>query len=65
MSAGFEVRNHTTKPDSEEPELMITIQLLADPGWSVVGIEAAQRTLTEAYVRAFAALTERLEEAQR
>lgn len=65
MAAGFEVRNHSTHAGSEKPLAMFTIQVLADPDWAAVDLEAAQTALSAAYAHAFSELSERVEAAKR
>lgn len=64
MTAGFEVRNHSAFIRSDRPEAMFTIQVLADPGWAEIDLDAAQAALTAAYASAFAELSQRVEAAQ-
>lgn len=64
MSAGFEVRNHSTVVGETRPEAMFTIQVLADPGWADIDLDTAQTALTQAYAAATAELTRRVEEAR-
>ena len=65
MAAGFEVRNHSTVIGTLKPEAMFTIQVLADPGWADIDLEAAQTALTAAYASAFAELSKRVEGARK
>ena len=59
MSAGFEVRNH-----SVAMEAMFTIQVLVDPGYAEIDVDAAQRALTAAYASATYELSKRVEAAR-
>ncbi|SCX34497.1 hypothetical protein [Mycolicibacterium fluoranthenivorans] len=65
MAAGFQVRNHSTVAGTERPEAMFTIEVLADPDWAAVDLDAAQQALSAAYASAFSELSQRVEAAQR
>lgn len=57
MAAGFVVTNHS---GDNNPEVMVTIQVLADPGFEVADLQPALKALTDAYAKAADELTRRI-----
>lgn len=63
MAAGFEIRNHTG--DDDAPDVMVTIQVLADPFFGAVDAAAAVAALTAAYGQACHEIQRRVDNDQR